>query len=270
MVRGGGKRGIGHVRSRGPGWPGGVGKWAAALAAHVWAQGPGWPGAPGPEWPGWARAPRPGGLGPSPGLAMARPPPPASTRHPPSRGNAREAAAGPSPPGSEATAVAAAGPSPPGSEATAEANAEAWTALPPSPPHPSPGDPLGRGQGPGRDDSSPLLKECTPQGASVMYRGSWVHYSWWSLTRAHGFAWTPPLTKYIPVLAPTLKNYILPWVAAAHSGGGERMGEGGAQNLRKYISHPSLTRYIFVAGRRPLSCFLFSGGGERRTEGAMY
>ena len=74
----------------------------------------------------------------------------------------------------------------------------------------------------------------------------------------------PPLTKYIPVLAPTLKNYILPWVAAAHSGGGERMGEGGAQNLRKYISHPSLTRYIFVAGRRPLSCFLGGTEGQKR------
>ena len=235
MFRGGGKRGIGHVRSRGPGWPGGVGKWAAALAAHVWAQGPGWPGAPGPEWPGWARAPRPGGLGPSPGLAMARPPPPASTRHPPSRGNAREAAAGPSPPGSEATAVAAAGPSPPGSEATAEANAEAWTALPPSPPHPSPGDPLGRGQGPGRDDSSPLPKECTPQGASVMYRGSWVHYSWWSLTRAHGFAWTPPPDKVHSCFGSDPEKLHF---AVGGWGPLRGWGEGGAHNLRKYISPP--------------------------------
>ena len=179
------------------------------------------PDGPGPRGPGaWARAQG------SPWPAPRHPHPPATPRRAGMRGRPPMAAAGPSPPGSEATAVAAAGPSPPGSEATAEATAEARTALPPSPPHPSPGDPLGRGQGPGRDDSSPLPKECTPQGASVMYRGSWVHYSWWSLTQAHGFAWTPPLTKYIPVLAPTLKNYILPWVAAAHSGGGERMGEG--------------------------------------------
>ena len=62
----------------------------------------------------------------------------------------------------------------------------------PIPPLGIPGAGMGRGQGPGRDDSSPLLKECTPQDASVMYRGSWVHYSWWSLTQAHGFAWTLP------------------------------------------------------------------------------